>query len=129
MHPECKILVTSTFVAHSVLETVSFWVKELDLRCTVGSTPFGQIFQQLLDPTTATSTNTDGFNVLLVRLEDLGRPEDLAAAVRELSTALCSAVARSSAEFILCVCPPSALLLRDESSARHLTTLEAEPVD
>ena len=67
---EQVIALTATFTAEPVEEPLSFWMNELDTPCFIKFSPYNQVFQQLLDPASALSTNQSGLNVVLIRLED-----------------------------------------------------------
>jgi len=64
------VAIAATFTAEPIEEFLSFWIKELNLLCKIEFAPYHQIFQQLLDPNSLFSTNQQGFNVILIRLED-----------------------------------------------------------
>ncbi|MDQ2869982.1 MAG: HAD-IIIC family phosphatase [Acidobacteriota bacterium] len=65
------IAVASTFTADPVETALRFWMQELQVPATILFAPYGQVFHQLLDPSSLFSTNQRGINVLVVRLDDL----------------------------------------------------------
>jgi FkbH-like protein/FkbM family methyltransferase len=64
------LAVSATFTAEPLDEVVGFWADQLGLALKVQHAPFGQVFQQLLDPGSLLRGNRSGVNVLAVRLED-----------------------------------------------------------
>jgi hypothetical protein len=64
------IALTATFTAELLAEPLNFWMNELEFPCAVKFGPYNQVFQQLLDPASTLSTNQNGLNVVLIRLED-----------------------------------------------------------
>lgn len=64
------IAITATFTADPIQDSLTFWMKELNLPSKVEFAPYNQIFQQLLDPTSLIGNNQQGVNVVLLRLED-----------------------------------------------------------
>jgi len=65
-----SVRIASTFVAEPVAKPLQFWTDRLKTRSKIEFCPQGQVFQQLVDPTSAFFTNRDGYNVLLIRLQD-----------------------------------------------------------
>ena len=65
-----KIAIAATFTAEPVAELLAFWLKKLNLPAEIAFAPYNQPFQQLLDPSSLLSTNGQGANVILLRLED-----------------------------------------------------------
>lgn len=123
------IVVAASFTAEPLAEPLRFWLGELGLPGAVAFAPHGQIFQALLDPTSACRTNAHGLNVVLVRADDLcaAIPDDparcgdacaaLARSAEDLAAAVAEAAARSAAPLLLCWCPASPRLLRHPALA------------
>lgn len=65
-----KIAIAASFTAEPIEDSLSFWMKELDLKSEIEFAPYNQIFQELLNPSSSVSQNRDGINVVLLRLED-----------------------------------------------------------
>src|SRR5262249_21218428 len=59
------VAVTATFPAAFLDDTSRHWMKELKLPATMEFAPYGQVFQQLLDPNSLIGTNQKGLNVVL----------------------------------------------------------------
>jgi FkbH-like protein len=65
-----NVLISSTFVAEPLSESLQTWIQELQIPATVSFAPYNQVFQQVLDPASSLSTNPNGLNVILLRLDD-----------------------------------------------------------
>jgi FkbH-like protein len=115
-----SIVLAATFTAEPLLAPLGHFLREVGLPLGTAVAPYGQIFQQLLDPTSQFLRNRGGVNVVLLRFEDWLRDEggrltwsagqgqmlernadDLVAALREASLA-------SSVPIVVVICPPSA---------------------
>ena len=109
------VAVTATFTAEPLAEPLSFWMKELGIAADVAFAPYGQVFQQLLDPSSLVAGNREGSNVVLIRFSDWLRllksdnqedaRREIARNVKELGAALESAAERSAAPLIVAICP------------------------
>ena len=137
---EQVIALTATFTAEPVEEPLSFWMNELDTPCFVKFSPYNQVFQQLLDPASALSTNQSGLNVVLIRLEDWWdgagdlhsgnktrekTRERVERNARDLFDAMKFASGNSSVPYLLCFCPASILgasIKRLRTTARSFST-------
>ncbi|MBV9791230.1 MAG: amino acid adenylation domain-containing protein [Chloroflexi bacterium] len=138
------LVVTATFTADPLADVLDFWLGTLDIAATVEFAPYQQVFQQLLDPESAISRNHSGINVLLVRWEDWQQRDDqrdsagdvadrtgmIAEHARQFVSTLKTVAARSSARFLVCLCPatptadPGCNALYDELNAFAQTELE-----
>src|SRR5262249_53395380 len=105
------VVVVGTFTAEPLGESLSMWTRELGMLGRVKLAPYGQVFQELLDPTSQLGQNGEGANVLLVRFEDWMKggqaEEDVEKSVEDLVIALKGATQRSRAPHVVVVCPPS----------------------
>lgn len=75
------ITVAGTFSVEPIVAPLYFWAETLDVPLDIRLAPYGQVLQQLLDPSSAFHTGAAGINVLLLRLEDCVRdlpPKSLA---------------------------------------------------
>jgi len=70
------IAITSTFTAEPLEAPLAFWMKELGMRSAVTFAPYNQVFQQLLDSSSLVRRNSDGINIVLLRLTDWQRFEE-----------------------------------------------------
>nr|VFJ49400.1 MAG: HAD-superfamily phosphatase, subfamily IIIC/FkbH-like domain-containing protein/thioester reductase domain-containing protein [Candidatus Kentron sp. FW] len=104
-----KIAIAATFTAEPIKDSLDFWMAELALPFEVTFAPYNQVFQQLLDPDSLMAGNRTGIDVLLVRLQDWGKPEagtidtdEVARNVRQFAAALQSAPGETC---MVCICP------------------------
>ena len=129
------IAVAATFTAEPIADVFAFWGRELELPLRVRFAPYGQLFQQLLDPGSLFARSSAGLNVALVRCEDWLRsvpaptaedtPEDsLARTAGELSAALRTAAGRLRVPCLVCFAPASPAARADERLAALLRRTE-----
>ena len=112
------IVIASTFTAMPIQRPLSFWMDSLGIEVDIHITPYGQVIQELLNPTGTCATNRSGFNVLLIRIEDLIRDippnealEHRAWRLRQLADVLVTAITtlqnRVGTPLLVFVCPNS----------------------
>lgn len=65
-----QVAVSATFTAEPLQAALEFWLGQLNYRGQVTFAPYHQVFQQLLDPTSALGRNAGGVNLILIRFED-----------------------------------------------------------
>src|SRR5664279_4158815 len=65
-----SIVLAATFTAEPLLAPLGHFLCEVGLPLGTAVAPYGQIFQQLLDPTSQFLRNRGGVNVVLLRFED-----------------------------------------------------------
>ena len=97
------IAISATFTAEAIQPGLAFWTAELGLDYEIRFAGYAQLFQELLDPSGLFARNRGGFNVALVRLEDIPAP----GSARDLLEAVRSAAGRLASPLILAVCPPT----------------------
>jgi FkbH-like protein len=128
-----KLAIAATFVAEPLEQPLLFWTRELELREEIVFAPYNQVFQELLDPTSLFASNRDGINVILARLEDwqgekpaheIDARRQIERTVRDLLRALRSAIERSPASYLLCICPSSPSQLVDPERASFFEHME-----
>jgi FkbH-like protein len=113
--PGPSIVISATFTADAIEQTLSFWMRELGFDYRIRMAPYNQVFQLLLDPAGALAANRDGVNVVLVRFEDWahaqeGATPDLArleADVQHFAASLKTAAQSFAAPLLVCICPAS----------------------
>jgi FkbH-like protein len=131
------IAVAATFTAEPVADVLAFWGRELELPLRVRFAPYGQLFQQLLDPGSLFARNASGLNVVLVRCEDwlLSGPapseegteeERLAQTAGELSGALRAAAGRLRVPCLVCITPVAPAARADPRRAALFRRTEEE---
>ena len=84
--PDYKLVISASFTSELMVPGLKFWFKELGIHGEVETAPYGQILQELLNPASAFSANTQGTNVLLLRVCDWLRelPSEQLAAVDKI---------------------------------------------
>jgi amino acid adenylation domain-containing protein/FkbH-like protein len=117
--PQEKIVIAATFTAEPVVESLQYWLRQLNVSAGLQFAPYHQVFQQLLDPQSILAENRRGLNVILARLDDWQRThapgensaDKLAHAIersgQELKEAVKEAADRGSAPLLICFCPSS----------------------
>lgn len=68
-----RVAVNASFTAEPLAEPLEWALRRLGVPSLVETAPYGQLFQQLLDPDSPVCRNVDGYSVFLLRLEDWGR--------------------------------------------------------
>ena len=68
-------MLASTFTVDPLAEALSFLMREVGLDLPAVGAPYGQLFQELLNPGGLFGRNRGGVNVLLLRFEDWWRDE------------------------------------------------------
>lgn len=66
-----KVYITGTFTAEPLSPYLEFWKEKAVLPLDFEFVGYNQVFQQLLNPSGEFNTNRDGYNIVLVRFEDL----------------------------------------------------------
>ncbi len=100
-----SIVVSATFTADAIEQTLAFWMRELGFDYRVRMAPYNQVFQLLLDPNGELAANRDGVNVVLVRFEDWAAA-GLEAGVSHFAASLRGAAQSFAAPLLVCICPP-----------------------
>jgi len=105
-----NIAIAATFTAEMISDSLQFWLGKMGWDAHLSFAPYNQVFQQLLDPGSLFSTNENGLNVLLVRIEDWltagDKPEGSATRnAKDLVSAIRSFRGRCSTPCLLVFCP------------------------
>jgi HAD superfamily phosphatase (TIGR01681 family) len=128
-----NLVVASSFTANPIADSLSFWFEELKVPARIQFAPYGQLFQQLLDPHGLLADNSDGVNLILLRLEDWNARgqqggnegwDRLEQNVRDFLEILQSFAEQNSITTIIVLCPPSAVS-KQVDTARLIRRLEA----
>src|SRR5277367_2937840 len=109
------IVIAATFTGEPLLPPLRFVLDEAGLSLGVKFAPYHQVFQELLSPTSLSAMNTDGVDVVLVRLQDFVRGveglDEAISTVRrtgaELAEALVQHAQHTKLPTLLAVMPPS----------------------
>jgi FkbH-like protein len=67
---QASIRLAATFTAKPLLPVLDFWCMELGWSAATELVPYNQVYQELLDPHSALSSNRSGLNVILLRFDD-----------------------------------------------------------
>jgi FkbH-like protein len=100
--PRAAIVVGATFTAEAMQPVMDFWIRELGLDCELRFAPYNQVFQQLLDPSSALARNSGGVNVLLIRFRDWSHGPS---PVEQNVDSFVEALRTFTAPVILALCP------------------------
>ena len=68
---QLEIIISSTFTSEPIETYLNTILHKLNFQNRIAFAPYNQIFQQLLDPGSLLSNNTQGVNIILLRFEDL----------------------------------------------------------
>ncbi len=128
-----RFAISATFSAEPLHSTLSFWGSQLNVHFEARFAPYNQLLQSLLDPAGEFAKNTQGVNVVLLRLEDLAQFEQsdvprfaaIAAHVQELLAALRTAPANLLAPVIVCLCPSSSSFISQPERAEFAKSTAA----
>jgi FkbH-like protein len=133
MAPDRKPLLTisATFTAEPIEDSIAFWLRKFNLPFDIKFAAYNQVFQELLGSDTLLASNTDGVNLLLVRLEDWqggGHEGPLHSQVeqstREFASALRAAALRSAVPYVVCLCAASPAVAADPVRSAELSAAE-----
>lgn len=112
-----QVAIAATFTAEPLADPLAFWGEKLNFARRIIFAPYGQLVQQLLDPSGIFSGGPDTANVLLVRTEDwmsrknLGGeshdPSTVQRSAQDFISAVQAAKERATSPFLLCFCPAS----------------------
>ena len=138
------IAVVATFTAESVKDCLAFWMQELAIPAAIEFAPYGQVFQQLLDPGSLLAQNQDGINIVLLRIDDWLQSGDeidsqrnspgaddrflaqMTRSSQDFVVALRTAAERSKTPYLVCMCPASPATLANPRRSAALRQLEEQ---
>ena len=80
-----RLVLAGSFTIDPLMDSLKFWNHYFDYPFDIEFAPYGQIFQQLLDPSGLLRKNNDGINIILLNLEDWinSKPEKLTPVLSE----------------------------------------------
>jgi FkbH-like protein len=110
--------IVSSFTAEPIGAALAYWTARLGFGTNLSFAGYNQVFQELIDPASATRSGAAKGNVVLLRIEDWLRfrsgddpGSDAAPFLREIAnsfvSALKGAAAASRAPYVVVICPPS----------------------
>jgi len=116
--PDTHIRIISSFTSSPIEAPLQFWLSRTGIPPTISSADYNQVFQELLDPNSASRRNRRGANVILLRIEDWLRERGEANLLEETTDflvkvaddfvgALAQAARASDVPYLLLICPPS----------------------
>jgi FkbH-like protein len=107
--PELPIVIAATFTAEPLAATFALWSRAFGIPVRAEFAAFNQVQQTLLAPESPFYRNATGFNVVLVRPEDLhsGPGEIAETAVDELLDACAQFAARRPGALAVATLPPA----------------------
>jgi FkbH-like protein len=124
---EHTLAVSATFTAEPIDESLGFWFERLKLPFKIRHAAFNQIFQTLLDPAGLFSGNSaGGVNVVLLRWQDLGEPDQLPTNADSLMEALRRAAPQMRVPLVVVSCPCSVAFLENFERAGLVAELDAQ---
>lgn len=111
-----QVVVASNFSDQPLQSILAFWMKKLKIPSEIHLADYNQIFNQLLDPTQLMSTNKNGVNIILIRIEDwlryqqqdkqtLNTVDKISSICDDFIRALKNAVERFSVPVIISILP------------------------
>eukprot|EP00913_Durusdinium_trenchii_P010897 g10226.t1 len=134
-----SIALAATFTADPILPGLQFWFDELSLAAAPAIAPYGQVLQELLNPTSLLSSNQQGVNIVLIRVGDWLRELDadelesasdwqnhLESAADELVGAVQSHRQHAAVDTILMLCPSDASEFAVDGNFREIEARIAE---
>lgn len=65
-----NISVASTFTCNPIEDTLRFWGQKFGYKTTLNFSPYDQVFQELMDPTSSLNHPSQDARVLLLRIDD-----------------------------------------------------------
>ncbi|MBN2532033.1 MAG: SDR family NAD(P)-dependent oxidoreductase [Spirochaetales bacterium] len=65
-----QLTISATFTAEPLRDGLEFWEKELDTPIDIQFAPYNQVFQELLDPFSVFTRNSNGMNVIILKFDD-----------------------------------------------------------
>ncbi|WP_309059780.1 SDR family NAD(P)-dependent oxidoreductase [Streptomyces sp.] len=102
------LVVAATFTTDPLLPVLAHWNERLGLGLRLELAPYGQVFQELLDPASAFHRNTGGCNAVLLRPEDwLVGDSDPGGTAADFVAAVETYVRQGGAQLIVHLCPPT----------------------
>lgn len=131
-----RIIINGMFTVEPLVEPLVFWMQQIGLETKIECAPYNQLFQQLLDPESLTNNNTNGFNIILICLEEWetelikntylheASKNALKHNTQELILALKLAENQTKSKFLICSCPTSPKSLEDKTRLEFYYELE-----
>ncbi|MEU7481595.1 bifunctional acetaldehyde-CoA/alcohol dehydrogenase [Lentzea sp. NPDC042327] len=116
------LAVAATFTTDPLAAPLTAWCRDLGLGLRPVLAPFGQVFQELLDPASTLGSARSGCAVVLVRFDDWPA-EETERTLGELAEAVRSFAARARVPLLLRVCPSPSVTGADPRQHRLFADL------
>ena len=135
--PILNINITGTFTVEPVKPYLEYWFEKIGITPRISFPGYNQVLSQLLNPVSEFSSNTDGYNILLIRLEDWikdknsnNNVKDFDKNIEEFNTALSSAFKENkTGKYILAFCPSSPGILKNSILTGRIKKAEKFLID
>ncbi|AEV67291.1 HAD-IIIC family phosphatase [Acetivibrio clariflavus] len=113
-----NIVIAATFTADPLRDTLEYFMDKLNIPYNIDFAPYNQVLQQLIDPKSLFSLNTNGINIILIRFEDWFRYSSKTVGLevkkelilnnsKELISVIKKKVENTMVPYFLCICPSS----------------------
>jgi hypothetical protein len=129
------LVVVATFTAEPIKNALEYWMEQLLIPVKVEFAPYGQVFQQLLAPGSMVRCNTEGINLIMVRLEDWMQGYDydsqqsvdrLIQNTREFISSVENAALWGAVSLLICLCPSSDRIAQNKDFQGLIEKMESE---
>ena len=135
--PTLHINITGTFTVEPVKPYLEYWFEKIGITSLISFPGYNQVFSQLLNPASEFNSNTDGFNILLIRLEDWIKDKksnnnlkDFDKNIKEFGTSLSSALKENkTGKYIIVFCPSSPGILKNSTLSGRIKEAEKGFID
>lgn len=134
---EIIIKATGTFTTEPMEPFLNFWMDKLNYRSRIDFVGFNQVFQQLLNSESEFNKNKNGFNIALIRPEDIVKaqidkrstdkiPEYFEELIKALSFA---SGTNPKGKYLIVFCPPSDSIKKNQELNSILNDWELKILD
>ncbi|MEM8953162.1 MAG: amino acid adenylation domain-containing protein [Verrucomicrobiota bacterium] len=96
------IQITASFTADPVAQVLDGWMATLGIETKIALSPYGQIFEETLHPSSGSSRNDHGVNLFLIQ----SSPHFFQREAADFEIALKALAERSAAATLIILCPP-----------------------
>ena len=130
--PTLHINITGTFTVEPVKPFMEFWFDKIGVAPEISFPGYNQVFSQLLNPVSEFNTSKDGYNILLIRLEDWikdknsdNNVKDFDKNTEEFNSALSNSFNENkTGKYIIAFCPASPVFLKKSKLSARIHKAE-----
>ena len=130
--PTLHINITGTFTVEPVKPYLEYWFEKIGIISRISFPGYNQVFSQLLNPESEFNSNTDGYNILLIRLEDWikdkksnNNVKDFEKNIKEFNTSFSTALKENkTGKYIIAFCPSSPGILKNSTLSGRIKKAE-----